>query len=215
MRVGILAIQGAFQKHQDVLDRLEVSHQLVRQPADLTVDALIVPGGESTTITRVLQAEGWLENIRQYASSHPVFGTCAGAILLGAQVDSEKVIPWNVIDMTLSRNAYGRQINSFTDQVLMQNHRKAHHIPAVFIRAPRILKTGPDVDILGTLQGEPVLVQYGLALASTFHPELTDSTEVHRYFIENICRSAYSPAIRYTESVRQGDDSERDDPAGN
>lgn len=196
MHVGILAIQGAFRKHQEMLDRLEVSHHLVRQPADLTVDALIIPGGESTTITRVLQSEDWLDDLQYYATSHPVFGTCAGAILLGTQVDSEKVIPWNVIDMALSRNAYGRQINSFTDPVTFRNRRKAHPIPAVFIRAPRILKTGPDVDILGTLQGEPVLVQQGLALASTFHPELTNSTEVHSYFIENICRSAFTTAAR-------------------
>ncbi len=197
MRVGILAIQGAFRKHQEMLDRLDVSHRLVRYPADLTVDALIIPGGESTTMTKVLQSEHWLDELQRYATSHPVFGTCAGAILLGTRVDSEKVIPWNVIDMTLTRNAYGRQINSFTAQVTFQNHRKAHSVPAIFIRAPRILTTGPGVGILGTLQGEPVLVQQGLALASTFHPELTESTEIHSYFIKNICRSAFSTAARY------------------
>jgi len=194
MRVGVLGIQGAYQKHREVLSKLGVATTFVRHTSELNTVALIIPGGESTTITKVLKEEGWLDDIRDYARTHPVFGTCAGAILLGSKVDSEKVTPWNIIDMTVTRNAYGRQVHSFVDTVTLQKYKAGTTVPAVFIRAPRITRLGPEVDTLGTLKGEPVLVRQGLALASTFHPELTDSLEVHRFFIEEICQPALQAA---------------------
>ncbi len=194
MRVGVLGIQGAYQKHREVLNRLGVATTFVRHAGELNTDALIIPGGESTTITKVLIDEDWLDDIRDYARTHPVFGTCAGAILLGSEVDSEKVTPWNLIDMAVTRNAYGRQVHSFIDMVTLENHQGGSTVPAVFIRAPRITKLGPDTELLGTLKGEPVLVRQGLTLASTFHPELTDSLEVHRLFIEEICQPAFEAA---------------------
>lgn len=190
MIIGVLAIQGAYWKHQQVLNNIGVENCLIRHPGELTVDALIIPGGESTTITKVLREERWLETIIQYARSHPVFGTCAGAILLGREVDSPKVTPWQIIDMQISRNAYGRQINSFIGDISLLNHSGQHRIPGVFIRAPKITHLGQDVRILGTCNGDPVLVKQGSALASTFHPELTDNTTIHRYFVEQLCRES-------------------------
>ncbi|MBS1271143.1 MAG: Pyridoxal 5'-phosphate synthase subunit PdxT [Candidatus Marinimicrobia bacterium] len=191
MTVGVLAIQGAYHKHQQVLTKLGVDTLLIKHPEQLkSVDALIIPGGESTTMTKVLQSEKWSDTIEMYAREHPVFGTCAGAILLSNKVDSAKVHPWNIIDMTVSRNAFGRQIESFLADVDWNGFGEGGKIPAVFIRAPRITDVGDQVEILGRYDGEPVLVRQGNALAATFHPELTDEIAVHRYFIDEICRKA-------------------------
>jgi len=191
MTVGVLAIQGAYHKHQQIFDRLGVPALLIKHPVQLhDVDALIIPGGESTTITKVLQSEKWVNDVEMYAREHPVFGTCAGAILLSSKVDSDKVYPWNIINMTVSRNAFGRQIESFLADVEWDDFGTKRKIPAVFIRAPRIIKTGEQVEILGRYEGEPVLVRQGNALAATFHPELTDDIAVHRYFIDEMCRKA-------------------------
>ncbi len=191
MRVGILAIQGAYFKHQDVLNRLQIESTLVRNSHELNdLHALIIPGGESTTITKVLKAENWIDEISSFARQRPVFGTCAGAILLAREVDSEKVAPWNVIDMSISRNAYGRQVESFTGEIEWNGGEKPETLPAVFIRAPKILQAGMDVQVIGSLEGNPVLVRQGNALAATFHPELTNNVTVHKYFIEKICQQA-------------------------
>jgi 5'-phosphate synthase pdxT subunit len=189
MHVGVLAIQGAYFKHQEVLNRLSVENDLIRNPGELdAIDALIIPGGESTTITKVLKSEGWLERVSRFAREHPVFGTCAGAILLASKVDSDKVAPWNVIDMSVSRNAYGRQVESFVGEINWSGNGQPEMLPAVFIRAPKILETGSGVEPIGSLDGDPVIVRQGHAMAATFHPELTQSTAVHRYFIEQVCR---------------------------
>jgi len=188
MIIGVLAIQGAYRKHQQALDSIGTEHRLVRHPEELSVDGLIIPGGESTTITKILQAEQWLDQVIEYAQTHPVFGTCAGAILLGRQVDSPKVHPWNIIDMAVFRNAYGRQIHSFIGEISLAHNSRSHQIPGVFIRAPKLTRLGDEVEVLGTLNGEPVLVRQKRALASTFHPELTGDTTVHRYFVETVCR---------------------------
>ncbi|MCF7804800.1 MAG: pyridoxal 5'-phosphate synthase glutaminase subunit PdxT [Candidatus Marinimicrobia bacterium] len=191
MIVGILAIQGAFHKHQQVLERLGVQSRLIKHPGELDeVDALIIPGGESTTMTKVLQSEKWSDVIELYARDNPVFGTCAGAILLSNQVDSDKVKPWHIIDMSVSRNAFGRQIESFLADIDWGAAGESVKIPAVFIRAPRINKIGDRVEILGRYEGEPVVVRQGNAMAATFHPELTNDIAVHRYFIDELCRKA-------------------------
>lgn len=189
MKVGILAIQGAYFKHREVLNNLGAESTLIRHPFELEeIDALIIPGGESTTITKVLNSENWYDNIKEFSHNSPVFGTCAGAILLGSQVDSEKVVPWKVIDMSVTRNAYGRQVESFIENITWGDDSSNSKIPAVFIRAPKILYTGPGVEVLGRFNGEPVVVRQGKALATTFHPELTDNVVVHRFFIEQVCK---------------------------
>ncbi len=190
LRTGILALQGAFHKHQAVLRSLGVESTLVKHPDDLDVNALIIPGGESTTMTKMLRVEGWLAEVREFTRHHPVFGTCAGAILLSERVDSEKVIPWGIIEMEVRRNAYGRQIESFRDEILWEDSGIQLEIPAVFIRAPQIVETGAGVEILGRFNGQPVVVRQGDALASTFHPELTESVQIHRFFIDEVCEHA-------------------------
>lgn len=190
LRVGVLALQGAFNRHQRVLASLGVESRLVKHPGDLDVDALIIPGGESTTMTKVLNAENWLSDIREFAKEYPVFGTCAGAILLSEEVDSPKVIPWGVISMKVQRNAYGRQVESFQDDILWGEPEAQIRLPAVFIRAPRITETGHEVEILGRLHDRPVVVRQGNAMASTFHPELTPNVHLHRFFIDEVCEHA-------------------------
>lgn len=190
MKIGVLAIQGAYAKHQQMLKQIGVNSTLIKHPEHLNVDGLIIPGGESTTITKVLLSEGWFEDVREYAKSHPVFGTCAGAILLSRTAGSPKVAPWNIIDMEVQRNAYGRQIASFTTHLAWAANGQTEELPATFIRAPIIGRTGADVKILSEYKGSPVLVRQGHALAATFHPELTDNSRIHRYFVKNVCEPA-------------------------
>jgi len=190
MKIGVLAIQGAYAKHQQMLQQIGVASVLVKHPEQLDVDGLIIPGGESTTITKVLLSEGWFEDVREYAKSHPVFGTCAGAILLSKTAGSPKVAPWEIIDMEVHRNAYGRQIASFTTQLTWNGNGVPEELPATFIRAPIIQKTGENVEILSEYEGVPVLVRQGNALAATFHPELTGNPRIHRYFVEKVCEQA-------------------------
>jgi len=187
MTVGILALQGAYEKHQQHLKTLGVRSILVKHPDQLNVDALIIPGGESTTMTKILLSEGWFEDVQQFAKTHPVFGTCAGAILLSHTAGSPKVKPWNIIDMEVERNAYGRQIASFTSMISWKSNGQIEQIPATFIRAPVIISVGQEVEILSEFDGHPILVRQGNALAATFHPELTNSTRVHQYFVEEVC----------------------------
>ena len=193
MKIGVLAIQGAYAKHQQMLAQLGVTSVLVKHPDQLAVDGLIIPGGESTTITKILRSEDWFTEVRDYARTHPVFGTCAGAILLSRTAGSPKVDPWNIIDMEVRRNAYGRQIASFTTQIPWNVNNSAKQLPATFIRAPIIEHTSAETEVLSEYDGRPVVVRQGSALAATFHPELTDSTEIHRYFVENVCEPAKAP----------------------
>lgn len=188
MTIGILALQGAYIKHQQHLWKLGIDSVLIKHPSQLDVGALIIPGGESTTMSKILTEEGWFEDVRDFARSHPVFGTCAGAILLSHTAGNSKVHPWNIIDMEVERNAYGRQIASFITKIPWRTNGSVEQVPATFIRAPIIVKTGTEVEILSEYNGHPVLVRQGNALAATFHPELTDSTRIHQYFVEEVCR---------------------------
>lgn len=184
--VGILALQGAYQKHAEALDRLGVPWVLVRQPEDLAgIERLIIPGGESTTITRLLRAEGWWDQLREYARTHPVMGTCAGLIMLAKDLRDPdgRVQPLGLLDVTVSRNAFGRQIDSFMADLEAPELPGLARYPGVFIRAPRIEQVGPDVEILATCQGEPVAVRAGHWLGLTFHPELTDDDRFHEIFM--------------------------------
>ena len=170
MTIGVLAVQGNFREHAAMLRRLGAEVVEVRKPEELEgLDGLVIPGGESTAILRLARLYGLEEAIRRF--ERPVFGTCAGLILL----DREHL---GLVD----RNAYGRQVASFeTDLELAGDERP---LRGVFIRAPRIRETGPDVEVVAELDGEPVLVQHGRFLAATFHPELTDDTRVHERFLE-------------------------------
>ena len=174
LRIGVLALQGAFREHAEVLRRLGAEVVEVRLPAELDgLDGLVIPGGESTTMTRLAASFGLDRALRQF--SGPVLGTCAGTIVLDRG-------HYGLADVEVDRNAYGRQVKSFEADV----HLRGDEVPlrGVFIRAPRIRELGSTVEVLGDLDGEPVLVQDGRFLLATFHPELTDDTRVHERFLE-------------------------------
>jgi pyridoxal 5'-phosphate synthase pdxT subunit len=170
----VLALQGAFREHAQVLRRLGADVVEVRLPEELEgLDGLVIPGGESTTIMRLARIYGLDEAIREY--EQPIFGTCAGMIVL----DREHL---GLADLVVERNAYGRQVRSFEGDVELAEEVRPLH--GVFIRAPRIRDTGADVEVLGELDGEPVLVRDGRLLLASFHPELTDDPRVHELFLD-------------------------------
>lgn len=184
MLIGILAVQGDFEAHGRALDKLGAKYVFVRTPEDLeNVDALILPGGESTTHMKLL-AETKLEPaIRQMAANGGAFfGTCAGAILLAREVKSPEQNSLGLLDITVVRNAYGRQLSS--EVLSLPTKLREAPLEMVFIRAPVIDKTGPRVDVLAEREGKPVLVRQGKVMASTFHPELTSDTMIHEQFLK-------------------------------
>ncbi len=188
MTVGILALQGDFREHEAMLQRIGVATQQVRLPEQLAlVDRLIIPGGESTTIGRLLVRFNLLEPLRQRAGRDlAVWGTCAGAILLAQHIlDGRPEQPMiGVMDIVVRRNAFGRQLDSF-EAALDIPALGELPMPGVFIRAPSIERVGPEVKLLGRLpSGAIVAAQQGRLLATTFHPELTSDDRVHRYFLE-------------------------------
>ena len=174
MRVGVLAVQGDFREHAAVLRRLGADVVEVRTPGQLDgLDGLVVPGGESTAIMRLARLYGLDEALREF--DRPVFGTCAGMIL----VDREHL---GLADILVDRNAYGRQVASFEAELDVEGEDEP--VRGVFIRAPRVSEVGPDVEVLAKLDGEPVLLRDGTVLAAAFHPELTDDTRVHELFLD-------------------------------
>ncbi len=187
MRIGILALQGAFIEHEKILERLGVETVEVRLPQHLEgLDGLIIPGGESTTIGKVAARWGLLEPLRAFArSGRPLWGTCAGMILLAKEaVDGTSDQPLlGLMDMTVRRNAFGRQVESFEAdlKVAVLGERPFH---AIFIRAPRIERVGEGIEVLACLDdGTMVAARQGNLLTTAFHPELTDDERFHRYFL--------------------------------
>jgi len=174
MRIGVLAVQGNFREHAAMLRRLGAEPVEVRKPEQLDgLDGLIIPGGESTAIMRLVRLYGLEDAIRDFAQ--PVFGTCAGMILL----DRNHL---GVLDLEVERNAYGRQVASFEADLELAGEDEP--LRGVFIRAPRVAEVGPAVEILAELDGEPVLLREGRVIVAAFHPELTADTRVHERFLE-------------------------------
>jgi pyridoxal 5'-phosphate synthase pdxT subunit len=188
MKIGILAIQGDYEAHAKMLDRIGVAHSYVRTPQDLAgLDAIVLPGGESTTHLKVLTEEGLFAALKNFAAqNHAFFGTCAGTILLANEVRNPPQASLALLDATVLRNGYGRQVASDVHM----GQTKLHEAPLemVFIRAPIIEKIGASVEVLAEDAGHPVLVRQGRILASTFHPELTNDPTVHEYFA-NLARN--------------------------
>lgn len=184
-KIGVLAIQGSFAEHIAMLARIGVHAIEVRTKTELDqVNGLIMPGGESTTIGKLLKYYGLDEEIEKRAieKSLTIWGTCAGAILLAKHVQEPRPDILGLMDITIVRNAYGPQIESFETTVSVPKI-KGGPVGAVFIRAPKITRVGKGIEVLGTHNDEAVIVQYNNLLASTFHPELTDDTRVHEYFV--------------------------------
>jgi pyridoxal 5'-phosphate synthase pdxT subunit len=193
LKIGILSVQGDFAAHGAMLQSLGAETAEVRTPAGLSsCDALVLPGGESTTQLQFLQEEGLFESIRRFAAKDgPIFGTCAGAILLATEVRNPWQASLGLLDMTVLRNGYGRQIAS--DVVHAPTKLKREPLEMVFIRGPVIERVGPGVEVLAEYAGKPALVRKGTILAATFHPELTSDFTVHRYFLSVIAARPGQP----------------------
>jgi pyridoxal 5'-phosphate synthase pdxT subunit len=185
--IGVLALQGAYDAHAQTLRKLGATPRLVRLPEDLQdLDGLIMPGGESTTMLRFLEQRGFFEKLKDFAHATPTFGTCAGVILLAKDVTHPAQRSLGALDITVERNAYGRQIDS---TILQANSSlPGGPLEMVFIRAPRIVRTGDDVETLATRGADPVLVREGHLLAATFHPELGHDVRVHQLFLDMVRR---------------------------
>ena len=188
--VGVLSLQGDFDKHKRLLDQIPVMARSVRYPHELeNLDGLIIPGGESTTIGKLMDRQNLLEPLRQKMEAGlPVFGTCAGAILLAKSVHDHRTPLLQMMDIQVARNAYGRQVDSFEADILFPPLGEPA-VRSVFIRAPVIEKTGDNVQILGQFEERPVLVRQANMLAATFHPELTDDPRIHSFFIRTLVLS--------------------------
>jgi 5'-phosphate synthase pdxT subunit len=190
-RIGILALQGDFEAHGRTLSKLGAEPVFVRSAADLeTIDALVIPGGESTTMLKLLNAENLLAPLAAFGRRRAIFGTCAGAILLASSITNPEQEGLGLIDIDVERNAYGRQIDSRVAQVTPEAEFAARTHPgemeAVFIRAPVIRRVGPQARVLARYHGDPVLVEQGKHLVATFHPELTADSRVHEFFLSKL-----------------------------
>ncbi len=191
MRVGVLALQGAFIEHEKTLNALGAEAREVRLPEQLDdLDALIIPGGESTTIGKLATAFGLIEPLREFARTKPTWGTCAGMIFLARDIGIDRQPILGVMDIVVNRNAFGRQIDSFEANLAIKplGDPPFH---AVFIRAPVVTAVGPNVDVLAQLEdGRIVAVQQDHLLATAFHPELTGDYRLHSYFLDLIRKHA-------------------------
>jgi pyridoxal 5'-phosphate synthase pdxT subunit len=180
MKIGVLALQGDFDAHRRRLEELGAEVVLVKKPEQLDeIDGLVIPGGESGTFLKLLGEAGF-EKLKQFARTKPTFGTCAGAILLASEVDNPKQAGLGVLDISIRRNAYGRQL----DSSILEGHLGESPIEMVFIRAPKIERVGPGVEVIATEGKDPVAVRQGRVMAATFHPELSEDTRVHRAFLD-------------------------------
>ncbi|ANQ53082.1 glutamine amidotransferase [Thermosipho sp. 1063] len=186
MKIGVSGIQGDFREHKQMLERLGVEVLIVRKPEDLDeVNGLVIPGGESTTMIRIMKMVNLYEKLRERISNgFPVFGTCAGMILLSKEVVNFKQDSLKVIDIKVERNAYGRQVDSFETEVEIKGFEKSYK--AVFIRAPKVVGYGNNVEVLSTYENSPILLRQKNVLVASFHPELTDDTRVHEYFLNMV-----------------------------
>jgi pyridoxal 5'-phosphate synthase pdxT subunit len=188
MTIGVLALQGDFDAHRKRLEELRVKVVLVRKPEQLDeIDGLVIPGGESSTFLKLLGEAGF-EKLKQFVRVKPTFGTCAGAILLAEEVDNPKQKGLGVLDIGIRRNAYGRQVDSSIREGVFEGE------PAemVFIRAPKIERVGPGVEVIGTEGSDPVAVRQGRVMAATFHPELSEDSRVHRSFLNLVTETRSS-----------------------
>jgi 5'-phosphate synthase pdxT subunit len=190
-RIGVLALQGDFEAHAKALVRAGAETCYIRTGRELaSVDALVIPGGESTTMLRLMEADGMLEALEQFGRRKPIFGTCAGAILLAREVSNPPQPSLGLVDIGVERNAYGRQLDSRVARIQpapeFQCRTQPGELEAVFIRAPIIRRVGTSARVLASYNGDPVLVAQGQHLVATFHPELTDDPRVHQYFCDSL-----------------------------
>jgi len=183
--VGVLALQGAYQKHVETLARLGAEALLIRKSAELeSCDGLIIPGGESTTMSLLIDESGMYEPLREFARHKPVMGVCAGMILMADSVDDARVNPLRLLPFRALRNHYGRQVHSFTADIVLAFDQGGAPLKAHFIRAPGITDLGPGIEILSRHDDEIIMIRKDRHLALSFHPELTRDDRVHRYWLD-------------------------------
>ncbi|MFZ0295693.1 MAG: pyridoxal 5'-phosphate synthase glutaminase subunit PdxT [Candidatus Sulfotelmatobacter sp.] len=188
MKIGVLALQGDFDAHRRRLEQLGAEVLLVKKPEQLDmIDGLVIPGGESGTFLKLLGEKGF-EKLKQFVRLKPTFGTCAGAILLATEVENPKQSGLGALDITIRRNAYGRQLDSSIREGKLlpadgDPNREDSPLEMVFIRAPKIERVGPTVKVLATEGKDPVAVRQGRVMAATFHPELSDDPRIHQAFL--------------------------------
>jgi pyridoxal 5'-phosphate synthase pdxT subunit len=187
MKIGVLALQGDFDAHRRRLEELGAEVVLVRKPEQLdAIDGLVIPGGESGTFLKLLGEQGFAK-LREFVSAKPTFGTCAGAILLATEVENPKQKGLGALDIRIRRNAYGRQIDSSIRSGRFVSTKSSDDpLEMIFIRAPKIERIGPGVEVIATEGADPVAVRQGRVMAATFHPELSDDTRVHQAFLDLI-----------------------------
>jgi 5'-phosphate synthase pdxT subunit len=186
MIIGVSGIQGDFREHKLMIEKLGQETLIVRTPEDLEkIDGLIIPGGESTTMTRIMKRIKLFEVLREKIQNGlPVYGTCAGLIVLAKEIENYPQESLGVIDIKVLRNAYGRQVDSFDEMVEIKGFDKP--FKAIFIRAPRVGEWGKDVEVLSVLDGHPIMLRQNNVLVTSFHPELTNDTRVHEYFLKMV-----------------------------
>ncbi len=185
MKIGVLALQGAFREHKQALTRLGADVTEVRLPAQLDgLSGIVLPGGESTTMVKLMQLYGLDEALKTfYGEGGAVWGTCAGAIAIAQEVAGRpEQLRLGLLDLEVARNDYGRQVASFETELEVERFSSPFH--AIFIRAPRIVRTGPDIEVLARYEDDPVMVTHDRLLATVFHPELSGDDRVHAYFLE-------------------------------
>lgn len=188
MKVGVLGLQGDVREHVAALDRAGATPVVVKHPSELDeVAGLVLPGGESTTIAKLLNRFGFIDPIKaRAADGMSMYGTCAGMILMASRISGEQEVPYRlgILDVTVRRNAYGRQVDSF--ETTLQLPDDEIPFPATFIRAPVVEQAGPEVEVMAEHEGRPVLVRQGHLMASSFHPEMNEDDRIHRIFLESI-----------------------------
>ena len=182
MMIGVLALQGDYSKHIQILELLDFKVLEVRYPSELSlIKGLVIPGGESTTISDLMGRANFHDPIKNFAKTKPILGTCAGLIMMSKNVEDDHVKSLGILDISVNRNAYGRQIESFTSEIEVSLNGNNHSVLAAFIRAPKINKIGKDVKVLSYFKNEPVVVKQGYHLGLAFHPELVKTTFFHNY----------------------------------
>jgi 5'-phosphate synthase pdxT subunit len=186
MNIGILALQGNYYKHKKVLDVLGIKNTLIRNAQQLDkCDSLIIPGGESTTMSKLIDNNKLRNILIDFAMINPILGTCAGMIMLSTTMPTDNMVPLNIMDFQIKRNAWGRQVHSFSEDIYLDFDKdKSFH--AVFIRAPKISRIGEGLQVLSTYNDEPILVSDGMHIVSVFHPEIGNDFRIHEYFINHI-----------------------------
>ena len=185
-KVGILALQGNFNQHKKMFDLLGIDNIFIRYSTDIEkCDAIVIPGGESTAISKLIDRNNLRNVLKEYSKTNSLFGTCAGMILLSSTKKSNNLQPLAIMDFTVNRNAYGRQIESFSDN-LQLDFCEDQNFHAVFIRAPVVSKIGKDIKTLSTYKKQPVMITDGRHFATTFHPEIGTDIRIHNYFMKQI-----------------------------